>query len=164
MIIAVVGNRQGWTYEQVKKKLLELGVYKSDVIVSGGAEGVDTFAQMYAKENGNELITLYPDPSKPSPERYFDRNKEIILRSDMVIAFDKGDKHSGTLNSINYAKGSRKPMFIVHSDGSYETIEPEKEKRFTISILSEKNVRERDILDVLRTELTDCHISVEEAQ
>jgi len=112
MKIGIVGNREGWIYWQVQDTLKELGLYKSDVIVSGGAKGIDIMAQWIAKEIGAQLIIFYPDPKKPSPQRYFDRNKRIVLESDIVVAFDRKE-HSGTLNTINYAKEIKKPLIIV---------------------------------------------------
>jgi len=118
MNIGIIGNRVGWTYEFVKKKLKELNVYKSDVIVSGGAEGIDTFAQRYAKEIGAEINIIYPDPDKPSPQRYFDRNKIIVLRSHMIIAFDKKElTHSGTRYTIDFAKQQKKEVILIDKEG-----------------------------------------------
>jgi hypothetical protein len=34
MKIGIVGNRTGWTYEEVKKQLDTLGVYKTDMLIS----------------------------------------------------------------------------------------------------------------------------------
>ena len=114
MNIGIIGNRRGWTYEFVRKKLKELNVYKSDVIISGGADGIDTFAQRYAKEIGAQIIIIYPDPDKPIPQRYFDRNKLIILRSDRIVAFDKKElTHSGTRYGINFAKKQKKEVFVI---------------------------------------------------
>lgn len=114
MNIGMIGNRTGWTYSFVKKKLLELNVYKSDIIISGGAEGVDTFAQKYAKEIGARINIIYPDPNKPIPQRYFDRNKEIVLLSDVIIAFNKNNsERTGTYNTINYAKNIKGKKIII---------------------------------------------------
>ena len=114
MNIGIIGNRKGWTYEFVRKKLKELNVYKSDVIISGGADGIDTFAQRYAKEIGAQIIIIYSDPDKPIPQRYFDRNKLIILRSDIIVTFDKKElTHSGTRYGINFAKKQKKEVFVI---------------------------------------------------
>jgi len=117
MNIGIIGNRVGWTYEFVRKKLKELNVYKSDVIVSGGADGVDTFAQRYAKEIGAEIQIIYPDPNKPIPKRFFDRNKIIVLRSHMIIAFDKKElTHSGTRYTIDFARRQKKEVILIDKE------------------------------------------------
>ena len=114
MNIGIVGNRKGWDYDFVLDTLEQLGVNGSDVIISGGAEGIDSFAQGYAKIKGAEIIILYPKPELPSPDRYFKRNQEIALRSDVLIAFDKGNSEgSGTQNTINHAKKLGKGIIVI---------------------------------------------------
>ena len=115
MKVAVVGNRNGFTYEQVKSVLERLGIGKNDTIISGGAIGVDTFAQKYAEEVGAEMIICYPDSSKPIPTRYFERNKEIVDIAEKVVAFNK-KPHGGTTMTINYAKKQGKKLFTEFED------------------------------------------------
>ena len=117
MNIGIIGNRVGWTYEFVRKKLKELNVYKSDVIISGGAEGVDGFAQRYAKEIGAEIRIIYPDPDKPSPSRFFDRNKLMVLLGHVIIAFDKKElTHSGTRYTIDFARRQKKEVILIDKE------------------------------------------------
>ena len=115
MIFGIVGNRHGWDYPTIEKELNYLiELKKGDIVISGGASGVDTYAQEYAKKHGAEMNILYPDPTEPIPKRYFDRNKIIAERCDMLIAFDRGSQRgSGTLNTINHAKKLDKPVMIV---------------------------------------------------
>jgi len=121
MKIGIVGNREGWTLNEVRDTLKDLGFYKSDMIISGGAKGVDGFAQEIAKEIGSEILICYPDPDKPSPERYFHRNKIIAMKSDILVAFNKKDK-SGTSNTIRHAKELDKTVIVVSAKGIYEFI------------------------------------------
>jgi len=112
--IAVVGNREGWTYERVKKTLLDLDVSKSDIIITGGARGVDTFAVQFAKEIGAEVHIIHPDPDKNSPQRYYERNVKVVLMSDLIIAFNlNGDMMTGTHNVITQAKRHKKKFIEV---------------------------------------------------
>lgn len=123
MKVGVVGNRLGWDYDFFCEVLETLGVNGSDIIISGGAEGVDSFAQGYARENGCEMIILYPKPGLLSPERYFKRNQEIALRCDVLIAFDKGSSSgSGTLNTINHAKKAKKKVIIIDRETTLDDI------------------------------------------
>ena len=120
MKVGIVGNRTGWTYEDVKQKLVKYGINKSDIIISGGAQGVDTYAEDFAKEIGAECVIYHPDPDTPSPQRYYNRNKKIAAQCSKLIAFDN-KKHSGTLNTINYARKLGKKIIIVRNvtDGFY---------------------------------------------
>jgi len=110
-IYGVVGNRWGFTYEQVKRRLDQHNITSDDVIVSGGAIGVDTFAQRYAEEIGAMLVIIYPDPKKESPLRYFIRNVSISLKIDELIAFNNKAR-SGTIHTINRTRGENKKVTI----------------------------------------------------
>lgn len=115
--VGVVGNRKGWTYEFVKKKLEELDVDHDALIISGGADGIDTYAQMYAKEKGCSILIHYPKAHLPSPERYYERNKRIAEDSDFLVAFDWKDGRSGTKNTISCAKKLNKAIFLFKDKG-----------------------------------------------
>lgn len=101
--IAVIGNRTGWTRKEVHHQLYLFGIGAKDTIVSGGAGGVDSFAEQFARDNGLKFVAFFPNPDKPSPERYYARNRKIVKFSDIVIAFNK-QKTGGTVWTINYAK------------------------------------------------------------
>lgn len=113
MIIGVVGNRNGWGYNTIKNILIKNQINNKDIIITGGASGVDTFAQQYAKEIGAEVRIIYPNPKEKSPDRYFNRNEKIVLNSNIIIAFNK-QTYSGTLNTINYAKKQNKQVIIIN--------------------------------------------------
>lgn len=115
MIIGIVGNRKGWSRLTIYKKLDSLNLSHTDTIVTGGAEGVDTYAMDYAKEKGVGLMVFYPDISKPIPERFFKRNKQIVLYSNKVIAFNKKTV-SGTQNTINWCNHYNTPIEIITQD------------------------------------------------
>ncbi len=109
----IVGNRFGWTYNRVQEELLGLGITENDIIISGGASGVDTFAQQFAKTKGCTMIIHYPDYNISLPDRYFIRNKQIAEECDVLVAFDKGSsKGSGTLNTINHARKLGKKVIL----------------------------------------------------
>ena len=115
MNIAVIGNRKGWTYEEVENTLLkEERITPSDTIITGGAEGVDAFAERFAKKHGIKLMLIYPDRRSPSPQRYYERNKKIADECDCMIAFNKGNNHrSGSFNAINQTKSLGKDVLII---------------------------------------------------
>ncbi len=75
-------------------------------IISGGAEGVDTIAIEYAKH----ATTYLPDMRKPSPQRYYDRNQQIVDDSDVLIAIT--DKLTGgTWDTIR--KAHKKGILVM---------------------------------------------------
>lgn len=118
MKVAVVGNRIGWECENVLAyiygKLKEMGFdYDCDEIVSGGAVGVDSFAQEFARLYGVKLVIMYPTGDMPSPEKYHDRNRRIVDYSNAVIAFQNKES-GGTQFTINYAKKRGIPITIIH--------------------------------------------------
>ena len=85
MKYGIVGNRKGWSWNFVREKLNDLRIGAWDTIISGGADGIDTYAQNYAKLIGAKMIILYPNPKKASPQRYFDRNKNIAEDCDIFV-------------------------------------------------------------------------------
>jgi predicted Rossmann fold nucleotide-binding protein DprA/Smf involved in DNA uptake len=120
MNIAVVGNRKGWSYWEIEKTLKKYYVYKSDVIITGGAEGVDTFAQEFAKKHGNRIMIIYPDLTRPSPQRYYERNKKIALECEFMFIFNRDNNpRSGSFNVMNQAKKLKKELMIIKGDENW---------------------------------------------
>jgi len=102
--IAVVGSRIFKNWEQLKKTLDEY-LQEDDTIVSGGAIGVDSMAQRYAKERGYDIHIFYPKYGRFGRGATFIRNKRIVENSDLVLAFySKGRKGlGGTRNTIDHS-------------------------------------------------------------
>jgi predicted Rossmann fold nucleotide-binding protein DprA/Smf involved in DNA uptake len=121
MKIGIVGNRQGWTYNEVRDVLRELNVYKTDIIISGGAEGVDTYAQRFAKEIGAKIVIIYPDPDEVTNRAYFNRNYKIAMGCDCLVAFNL-KTYSGTLNTVRYAQDNHRPVLLIGKDQQGEVI------------------------------------------
>ena len=80
-------------------------------IISGGAKGADSIAELLAKWSGKEMIVYYPDWDKYGKQAGFIRNRLIINDSDCVLAlWDL--KSKGTLNSIQLATKKGIPVHI----------------------------------------------------
>jgi predicted Rossmann fold nucleotide-binding protein DprA/Smf involved in DNA uptake len=77
---------------------------------------VDTFAQIYAKKNGIPILICYPDPKKPSPERFYERNKTIAKLSDTIIIFNHKNKSGGTYNTMMQAKKLGKKIILFEKE------------------------------------------------
>src|SRR4029078_11243245 len=89
MYIGIVGSRDYFDYEYFCKKLKKTN-FEGATIVSGGASGVDRMAEKYSREilNKEPIIfkanwKLYGKKAGPI------RNKEIVNKSDYIIAFQK---------------------------------------------------------------------------
>ncbi len=107
MRIAVVGSR--------KVNVYDLGKYMPDEcteIISGGAEGVDRCAAEYARKNNIDLMEILPDYKRYGKGAPLIRNREIVLRADMVIAFWDGTS-KGTKYVIEYCKKTGKQCEVI---------------------------------------------------
>lgn len=112
----VVGNRDGWDFEFVLARLDELIKNEGDVVISGGAVGVDSYAHHFARAEGLTMVIHYPDYRKPSPQRYFDRNLGIARDCDVLVAFDKKSGRSGTKNTVSYARKLGKRVILFKDE------------------------------------------------
>lgn len=99
MRIAIVGSR-GWTDEDTVQRYINT-IPDGSVVVSGGARGVDSIAEKFARARGLEVVVIKPDWSKGRGAG-MERNGEIVAQSDVVVAFWDG-KSPGTQNTINRA-------------------------------------------------------------
>ena len=112
MKLAIVGSRSLDMYETVKNAVDSLSTEVTE-IVSGGARGVDSFAERYAWEHSIPTVIFKPDWAKYGKRAGFIRNKDIVERADFVLAVWDGESR-GTLDSINHARKLGKPVEIVY--------------------------------------------------
>lgn len=113
MKVAVVGSRTFNDYELVKKTLDQLHkIEPITLIVSGGAKGVDSFGEQWAKENNIETLIFLPDWKKFGKSAGFKRNVDIVSNAEAVIAFWDGVSH-GTQHDITLAKEQGKKLKII---------------------------------------------------
>ena len=113
MKLAVVGSRNFDNYPVLKAKLDILHKHKDiTCIISGGANGADSLAERWARENRIELLIFLPEWDKYGKSAGYIRNVDIIKASDAVIAFWDG-KSKGTQHDINLAKEHNKPLAII---------------------------------------------------
>jgi len=84
-----------------------------ELIIAGGAKGVDTLAEKYADSHGIPKEIVLPDYAKYG--RYAAPRKRNIIMVDMadaVLAIWDG-KSTGTKYTIEYAKKQKKPITII---------------------------------------------------
>lgn len=113
MKVAIVGSREYTDYNTFKiiinsmRKNIQI-----DMIISGGAIGVDSMAYRYAIENGITFVCHPPKPEDGYPAKFFRRNLRIISQSEIVIAFPSG-RSPGTRHSISLAKRLKKEFYVI---------------------------------------------------
>lgn len=139
--VACVGTRKPSEFSLLAiDSLLPKLVQEEFVIISGLAEGVDSYSHkicldnngitiavlahgldtIYPKQNkemsdiilkkGGLLISEYPVGTKPDKFRFVERNRIVSGISKSVVVFEAMEK-SGTMHTINYAISQNKPIF-----------------------------------------------------
>lgn len=101
MRIAIVGSRGYADLDAVRRFVAWLP--KGTTIVSGGARGVDALAVSEALLRGLKTEVHKPDWKTYGPRAGFVRNRLIIQKADVVVAFWDG-KSGGTADSIALAR------------------------------------------------------------
>lgn len=101
--MGVVGYRDCTDYELIKKELDYFNSRrKIDLIVSGGARGVDKLGERWADESGVPKLIFYPD-FRMGKRGYAVRNQQIVDHSTHILAFPS-NKGKGTQMTIGMAR------------------------------------------------------------
>jgi predicted Rossmann fold nucleotide-binding protein DprA/Smf involved in DNA uptake len=120
MKIGIVGSRRRTDYDSVIK--LVSGLPKDTVVVSGGCDGPDKWAEKAAKDRGLQVIVFlpqWPKPFNPDLTReevvkvFYDRNRKIAEISEKVYAFVSPDRRGGTENTIKHCEELGVPVEIL---------------------------------------------------
>ncbi len=106
MKVAIIGSR-GITDYDIGKRIPP----DTTLIISGGAYGIDTLAECYAKQHGIPTKIFYPNYELYGKSAPLIRNKLIVDSADLVIAIWDGESR-GTEFTINYAKSRKVPCQI----------------------------------------------------
>ncbi|MGN0448334.1 MAG: hypothetical protein ACI4GC_07305 [Acutalibacteraceae bacterium] len=106
MIIAIAGSR-GLNAPIPEDILPE----KIDMIISGGARGIDICARNYAYKHRILIKEYLPDYGSYGRKAPIIRNEIIVMESDIVYVFWDG-KSKGTRSVIDFAKQYGKPCNI----------------------------------------------------
>lgn len=83
-----------------------------DVVISGGADGIDRLAERYADSHGLSKYVLRPQYSLYGRAAPLKRNAEMVELADAVLAVWDG-RSKGTAYTVQYAKQKNKPVTIV---------------------------------------------------
>jgi hypothetical protein len=115
--LAIVGSRDFTNLELVKSFVARLK--PTTVVVSGGARGVDTVAELAAEQAGLARDTIPADWDLHGKSAGFKRNVQLVNSVDGLVAF--WDGHSrGTKHAISLAYQRGIWHRIYREDGSYE--------------------------------------------
>ena len=96
---------------------LDLSLYvpkDTELIISGGAAGVDTLAEEYADKHRISKLILRPHYELYGKAAPIKRNAQMVEICDKVIVFWDG-KSKGTKHTIDYAKKTGKciDVFVI---------------------------------------------------
>lgn len=109
MKLAIVGSR-GIKHADIEAILRQHNLQPSTVI-SGGAVGVDTLAEQWARNNGVKVEIFKPDYKKHLRGAPIRRNELMARECDMLLAIWDG-KSKGTTHIMNYTRKLGKPVFV----------------------------------------------------
>ena len=108
--LAIGGSR---TIQQVNiARIIEDNFADPDVIITGGAKGVDSIAEDFARSHGIELVIFRPDYKAHLRGAPIRRNERIVNECSYLLAIWDG-KSKGTRYTINYAIKMGKPVHVV---------------------------------------------------
>lgn len=102
--VAVIGSR--------RIKQADLSRYlpaETAMLISGGAVGVDTLAEEYAKQHGLPIRIIRPDYALYGRKAPLMRNRQIVECADLVVALWDGSSR-GTVFTVDYARERGVPV------------------------------------------------------
>jgi len=111
---AVVGSRD-FPDRAFVECVLQENVRVTDEIVSGGARGVDQWAEEWAREHGIPVTVHRPDWEQEGRSAGMRRNSTIVAAADVVLAFWDGESR-GTRDTIQKTIDAGKDLrLFVHN-------------------------------------------------
>lgn len=115
MRIAIIGSRDYPDLDSVRQ-WVQSQMRAGDVLVSGGARGVDATAEAEAKRRGLEVLSIRPNYDLYDGRRApLVRNEDIVMGSNRLVAFWDG-KSRGTAYTIRLARQRGIPVTIIQPD------------------------------------------------
>ena len=90
-------------------KLSSFEITSTDEIVSGGARGIDSLGEKYAKQHNIKLTIFKPNWDKYGIKGGVIRNTQMSRYADCAIVVHCGSK--GSIDMINKMKKLNKPVF-----------------------------------------------------
>ena len=110
MKLLIVGSRSIKTFD-----LSEYVSSDIDVIISGGADGIDSVAEEYADKKKLSKIIIRPRYDLYGRAAPIKRNEIMVdMADEMLVIWDGVSR--GTKYTADYAKTKNKPVRIVRTD------------------------------------------------
>ena len=113
MKIAIVGSRDYKNLDKVENYILQLDP-ANDVVISGGARGVDKVAELSAKQRGIPTVIFEANWKEFGRSAGFRRNADIVKAADSIVAFWDGSSR-GTQHTVDLARKAGK-LVVIYSD------------------------------------------------
>jgi hypothetical protein len=112
--VAIVGSRDFPNADAVSAFIQSLPA--GTVVVSGGARGVDQWAEDAANALGLQTKIIHADWKNLGRRAGPIRNAEIVASADRLLAFWNG-RSRGTLNAVLAARSAGLPILILDATG-----------------------------------------------
>ena len=110
MRVAVVGSRTFSDFALLKSHLDRLD--DVEMIVSGGAKGADSLAELWARQNSIPTQIFRADWRKHGKSAGIIRNREIVANADLIVAFWDGES-KGTEYTVEFGRKKGVEVQIV---------------------------------------------------
>jgi hypothetical protein len=114
--VIIAGGRDYHNYDALLEAVTESG-FTIDVVVSGGANGVDAMGERWAEENGVNLTIFRADWQTHGRAAGPIRNRKMAENADALIALWDG-KSRGTKNMIETATKHGLMVYVKRIDNA----------------------------------------------
>ena len=114
MKLGIVGSRNpGVSYQDWENLLLsKIDPSEVELVISGGAKGVDTYAKIFAARHHIPYMEFAPKYSTYGRYATLKRNTQIVTEASTVVAFPTADSR-GTLHSMREAERLKRKLIVV---------------------------------------------------
>ena len=85
---------------------------QTDLIISGGASGIDTIAEKYADQHKISKLILRPKYDRYGKAAPLKRNEQMVDLADEILIIWDGISR-GTQYTLNYVKKQNKPFILL---------------------------------------------------
>ena len=114
MKLAIVGSRDYSDYSFFSVQIEQfLAGRRPDLIISGGASGIDSLAERYAREHDLPLQVFAADWRRFGKSAGPRRNTQIVDAATHLLAFPSATS-VGTYDSVRIAQMAVLPTVIIH--------------------------------------------------